>query len=50
VIAFLAVITLNRPMMQPMFDRRDGQMLLVLAALMIVTGFITLRRMARIEP
>lgn len=49
VIAFFAIIALNRPMMQPMFDRRDGQMLLVIAALAIVTGFITLRRMARIE-
>jgi tight adherence protein B len=48
-IAFFAVMTLNRPMMQPMFDRRDGQILLITAALMIITGFFTLRRMARIE-
>lgn len=49
VIAFLLVMWLNRPMMQPMFEQRTGQLMLVSAALAIVLGFYVLRRMARIE-
>lgn len=49
VIAFTLVMMLNRPMMQPMFEQRNGQLLLLTAALGVILGFFILRRMARIE-
>jgi tight adherence protein B len=49
VLAFLAVMVLNRPMMQPMFDEPRGRILLLTAALAVISGFLILRRMARIE-
>lgn len=49
VVAFALVMWLNRPMMQPMFEQRTGQLLLLTAVLAVVSGFLILRRMARIE-
>jgi tight adherence protein B len=48
-LAFLAIMLLNRPMMEPMFTTDVGRYTLIAATGAVAVGFLLIRRIARID-
>jgi tight adherence protein B len=48
-LAFAAIMLLNRPMMEPMFETEVGRYTLVFAVGALTFGFVLIRRIARID-